>query len=122
MNDSIMTTSWVWMALDSVLPGIFLLAVLSRRATSRHALVAIVCGWAGAVGLMVLYFITKAQGKPISMMIIGLGGLLITCTIGFVITRFSPRRPSAELADLTIWTWNRDEVRYDDAAHSNQDE
>jgi len=108
VKDSIMTTSWVWMALDSVLPGIFLLAVLSRRAASHHALVAIVGGWVGTVGLMALYFVTKAQGKPISMMVIGLGGLLITCMIGFVITRLAPRRSSDELANLTIWTWNRE--------------
>ena len=109
VKDSIMTTSWVWMALDSVLPGIFLLAVLSRRATSQHALVAIVVGWTGTVGLMALYFVTKAHGKPISMMVIGLGGLLITSAIGFLITRFAPRRSPDELANLTIWTWNRRE-------------
>ena len=108
VKDSIMTTSWVWMALDSVLPGIFLLAVLSRRATSGHALVAIFCGWVGSVGLMSLYFITKAQGRPISMMLIGLGGLLITCTVGFVITRFAPRRALQEIKGLTIWTWNQE--------------
>ena len=109
VKDSLMTTSWVWMALDSVVSGVFLLATLSRRATSSHALVAIIGGWSGTVGLMALYFVTKSPGKPISMMLVGLGGLLITCAIGFSITRFVPRRSPDELANLTIWTWNRQE-------------
>ena len=105
--DSIMTVSWVWMALDSVLPGIFLLAVLSRRATANHALIAILCGWAGTMALMAGYFISRRvdPDRPLSMMFIGLGGLVITCVVGFGITRFSPRRPEEELDGKTIWTF-----------------
>ena len=105
--DSVMTVSYVWMALDSVLPGIFLLAVLSRRATANHAWIAIVSGWAGSVALIIAYFMSKHSDpdRSLSMMFIGLGGLVITCVVGFAVTRFAPRRPVAELAGKTIWTF-----------------
>ena len=104
--DSVTTVSYVWMALESVLPGVFLLAVLSRRATANHALIAILCGWAGSGALMIAFFVSKhlSPDRTLSMMFIGHGGLVITCVVGFAVTRFAPRRPAGELADKTIWT------------------
>ena len=108
-EDTVLETSYLWMALNSVIPAAFLLAVFSRRASGRHALAALGCGATWTFAMISLYLYDKYQGRePFSVFYIGTSAMLVTIIIGFVSSCFSRRQSDGELADLTLWTLNNE--------------
>ena len=104
-EDTILETSYLWMALNSVIPAAFLLAVFSRRASGRHALAALGCGAIWTFAMISLYLYAKYQGRePFSVFYIGASAMVVTIMVGFVSSRFARRRTDGELSDLTLWT------------------
>ena len=104
-EDTVLETSSLWMALNSVIPVAFLLAVVSRRATGRHAMIALGCGATWTVVIISFYLFAQYQGREtISVFYIGASAMVLAIFVGFASSRFAPRRPDSELADLTLWT------------------
>jgi len=104
-EDTVLESSYLWMALNSVIPAAFLLAVLSRRATGRHAMIALGCGATWTVVLISVYLFALYQGREtISVFYIGASVMVLTIFVDFASSRFAPRRPDSELDDLTLWT------------------
>ena len=104
-EDTVLETSYLWMALNSVIPAAFLLAVFSRRASGRHALIALGCGATWTVAMISLYMFAMYTGREtFSVFYIGASAMVLTIVVGFVSSSFAQRRPDSELADLTLWT------------------
>ena len=104
-EDTVLESNYLWMALNSVIPAAFLLAVLSRCATGRHAMIALGCGATWTVVLISVYLFALYQGREtISVFYIGASVMVLTIFVDFASSRFAPRRPDSELADLTLWT------------------
>lgn len=109
-KDNIFEVSVLWLSLHSILPAVFLLAVMSRRATSHHVLVAMGAGGVTIAGMTGWYLFEKFSGyETISPFYIGVFGMVVTLVVGLVLSRFGARRPAEELKDLTLWTLKKDD-------------
>lgn len=89
-RNQVLESSMIWLSLQSTVPGVFVLAVFSRRARAAHALIALAAGVVVVVGATVWYFSARFAGiEPISPFYIGAAGLVTTIGVGFVVSRFN---------------------------------
>ncbi|MAE67889.1 MAG: hypothetical protein CMJ18_26845 [Phycisphaeraceae bacterium] len=103
IEDTIIEASSIWGAFMSVLPGLFLLGVTSRRATSTHVLIATACGFA-TVGVMIaVYLYSKNSDQPLSFMAVSPPGLIVTLVVGYGLALTAPRRSRSQMKDQTLF-------------------
>jgi Na+/proline symporter len=94
-----------WLALSVALPPVFLLGMLSRRATAGHALVQLILGWACTASMLIWYLVSKdtPQGG-ISFLVVGVPGPVVSLLAAYALSRTAPRRSDDALRNLTFWT------------------
>jgi len=74
--------------------GLFLLGILSRRASARGAMI----GWVGGLGLT----LWVCFGTRISFLWYAMSGCLATLVIGYIASRLNPAPESKQLVGLTL--------------------
>ena len=95
-NGQVLESAFLWLGAQSIVPGVFVLAVFSRRATANHALIALAAGALSVAGTMGWYFYEKLYcTETISHYLIGASGLVTTIVVGFVVSGF-PRLGSQD--------------------------
>jgi SSS family solute:Na+ symporter len=106
-GESVLETSLMWLSMSVALPPVFLLGVFSRRARARHALITLLFGWGLTTGMITFYLYARTTEQPISHMFVVIPALVLGPIVGYLISRRSPRRPNAELQDMTLFTLTR---------------
>ena len=82
-------TSFTWLSLVAGLPPVFLLGVLSRRATAAHAWIALVIACA-VTGAMIAYYLNMQDSqRPLNYMFVCVPGPALRMMITFTLTRFA---------------------------------
>ncbi len=95
-RNQVLESAYIWLSAQSIVPGVFVLAVFSRRARAGHALIALAAGVVVVVGTTVCYFSAQfADAETISPFYIGPAGLVTTIVVGFVVSRFTAHNPAA---------------------------
>ena len=108
LAETVMETVYVWMAIISISSPVFLMGVLSTRYNANHALISMLCGFLGILGMAIWYFYSRMTGNPISHVSIGVVGFLTTTACALVVPFFQSKAVSEEnLKNLTIWTLSR---------------
>jgi SSS family transporter len=105
---SVIETSMAWMALSVALPPVFLLGMLSRRATPGDALIQLIVGWVVTASMLLWHLLS--QNKPtggVSFMMVGIPGPVIALGIGWVLSRRHPTLPDSRLEGLTFKSLSR---------------
>jgi SSS family transporter len=89
-----------------ILLGIFLLGILTRRATSFGALAGAVVGLAAALAVTAPYYFRELPpGSPrLSFLWINIVGCLVTVVVGYAASFLSPRPSPEQIAENTFWT------------------
>lgn len=89
-----------------ILLGIFLLGVLSRRATSLGVLVGTIVGLAAAIAVTAPYYFRELppDSPRLSFLWINIVGCLVTVAVGYGASYFSPSPSPEQIADNTIWS------------------
>jgi SSS family transporter len=108
---TVLETAMAWAALSVALPPVFLLGIISRRATSGDALVQLIVGWV-VTASMLLWYLTS-QNQPdggISFMIVGIPGPLLAISIGLLLSRRHPPLPESRIRGLTFRSFRHDET------------
>jgi len=102
LGTSVLETSMAWMALSVALPPVFLLGMLSRRATPTDALVQLVVGWLITASMLLWYHLSQGSpGGGISFMIVGIPGPVISLGLGWMLSRRHPLLSESRLDSLT---------------------
>jgi SSS family transporter len=101
---TVLETTQAWLALSVALPPVFLLGMLSRRATPAVAMIQLLVGWSVTAAMLVWYLLSKHGGGSFSFMYVGLPGPALSLLIGYGLSRLQPRQSPARLAQLTVWT------------------
>lgn len=105
LEASVLETSMAWMTLSVALPPVYLLGMLSRRATAGDALVQLIVGWGVTAGMLVWYLISQNnEGGGLSFMFVGVPGPVAALCIGLLLSRMHPRLPDSRLSGLTFHT------------------
>jgi len=105
---TVLETTMAWLALSVALPPVFLLGMLSRRATMREAVAALVTGWGVTAGMLVWYLASQNNpGGGLSFMAVGVPGPAVALLVGWGLSRLRPRLPDERLANLTYRTLTR---------------
>jgi Na+/proline symporter len=88
-----------------ILLGIFLLGILSRRATSFGAMTGAVVGLAAALAATAPYYFRELPpGSPrLSFLWINIVGCLVTMVVGYGASYLSPRPSPEQVAENTFW-------------------
>ena len=105
LGASVLETSMAWMTLSVALPPVFLLGMISRRATAGDALVQLIVGWGVTAGMLVWYLLS--QDNPdggLSFMFVGVPGPVISLCIGWLLSRRHSPMSESRLAGLTFRT------------------
>jgi SSS family solute:Na+ symporter len=108
---TVLETATAWLSLSVALPPVFLLGMISRRATSSDALIQLIIGWV-VTALMLIWYLTS-QNQPdggISFLAVGIPGPLLAIGIGLLLSRRHPPMPGSRICGLTFWSLNRNEV------------
>ena len=88
-GNRVLESSYIWLSAQSIVPGVFVLAVFSRRARAGHALIALAAGVVVVAGTTAWYFWARFTGvETISPFYIGAAGLVTSVVVGFVVSRF----------------------------------
>ena len=96
-ENKVLEAAMIWMATQSIVPGVFILAVFRRRATANHALVAIAAGILAVAGLTAWYYWEIfTEGEAISPFYIGAAGLAASTLAGLVASCFGGKQQQAE--------------------------
>ena len=74
------------------------------RYRDTRALITLWVGCAITALMIVFHLVSKHWTHHLSFMFVGVPGPIIALGIGFALSRLSPRKTPAELADLTLWT------------------
>ncbi|HLA85794.1 MAG TPA: sodium/solute symporter [Thermoguttaceae bacterium] len=88
-----------------ILLGIFLLGILSRRATSFGVLVGAVVGLAAALAITAPYYFRQLppDAPRLSFLWINIVGCLVTVAVGYAASYLSPRPRPEQIAGNTYW-------------------
>ncbi|MBN2295996.1 MAG: hypothetical protein JXM70_26425 [Pirellulales bacterium] len=90
-GNQVLESSYIWLSAQSIVPGVFVLAVFSRRARAVHALIALAAGVVVVAGTTFWYFWSRFVGtETFSPFYIGAAGLVTSVVVGFAVSRFSP--------------------------------
>ena len=107
-NQPVLELDNICHALVYVLPGIFLLGVINRRIGHVGVLLAGTTGLAAVLGMLVWFYVGKAEGRPIGFLYVSATGLLVTFLTGSVLSLVLARRSAERLKGLTLWDSKHD--------------
>ena len=102
-DQSVLELDNICHALVYVLPGIFLLGMVNRRIGHVGVLLAGMVGLAAVLGMLVWFYVGKAQGHSIGFLYVSATGLLVTVLAGSLISLALPRQSADRLKGLTLW-------------------
>lgn len=105
LGASVLETSMAWMTLSVALPPVYLLGMISRRATAGDALVQLIVGWGVTAGMLIWYLLSQDnEGGGLSFMLVGVPGPVAALCIGWLISRAHPPKSESRLSGLTFRT------------------
>lgn len=105
LNETLMESNTIWGSLIAVVPPVFFVGVMSRRATAKHVLGAMAFGVLLTSCMLVWYVISKIAGRPISFLIVSMPGFVGAILFGLLSPYVFGKRPPAEKLDnLTLFT------------------
>jgi SSS family transporter len=87
-----------------ILLGVFLLGILTRRATTRGVWIGVGCGLAVALAVTAPYYFFNPKGeKQLSFMWINIIGCTVTVVAGYAASFFGSPPDSKKIAGMTYW-------------------
>ncbi len=108
---TVLETATAWLSLSVALPPVFLLGMLSQRATSGDALVLLAVGWVVTASMLVWYLTSQSHPDGgISFMIVGIPGPVLAIGIGWAMSIRHPPLPESRLRGLTFKSLNHRKV------------
>jgi SSS family solute:Na+ symporter len=103
LGTSVLETSMAWMSLSVALPPVFLLGMLSRRATPKDALVQLVTGWLITAAMLLWHLLSRNYPEGgISFMMVGIPGPVLSLGIGWMLSRRHASLPESTLRGMTF--------------------
>ena len=105
LRETVVEASAIWGAAIVIIAPIFFAGVVNSRCNTVHVLASMAIGLITIVVMAFWYVQSRVAGHPISYMLVGLAGFLVTLISGLVLPFIWKNLPAREKLDnLTIWT------------------
>jgi len=104
IKETIMEASTIWMSFGSVLAPMFLLGVTTRNVRGKHIIIGCIAAWIANAGMVVWYILSKNTDSPVSFLFVGLPGIAIILTVGYLAELLSSGQDPDKTNGVTLWT------------------